>query len=144
MGIASQRPSFNSAKKKPHMSKVVLDTSAILALINQEPGADRVEQSLSGAIISSVNLSEVATILAGLGLLMEDIQPMLLDLITTVDFDDSQAFIAASLRQKTKAKGLSFGDRACLALGLTSQATVLTADRAWRDLDVGVQVTLIR
>ena len=126
------------------MSKMILDASALLALISQEKGAEIVEQALPDAVISTVNLSEVATVLHRIGIPSEDIQHMLLDLLPSVSFDDVQAFIAAEFIGITHAKGLSFGDRACLALGLKLGRPVLTTDNAWAELNAGVQVILIR
>jgi ribonuclease VapC len=62
--------------------------------------------------------------------------------ISVVPFDASDAQLAAELWPR--ARSLSLADRACLALGMRLNAPVLTADRAWADLDIGVNVRLIR
>ena len=127
------------------MSKVVLDASALLAVLNQEPGSDRWADSVAGAAISAVNLSEVIGKLVDLGVPEDDIrriiEPVDLDV---VPFDDTQAWTAGLLRRLTRTAGLSLGDRACLALGQRMKLPVLTADQAWKDLRIGVQVRLVR
>ena len=101
------------------MSKVVLDSSALLALIKGEKGAEEVEKLLGQIIMSTVNVSEVAAILADLSMTQEDcqfaIEPFLESII---QFDTNQAYEAALLKHETKHKGLSFGDRACITLGI--------------------------
>jgi ribonuclease VapC len=64
--------------------------------------------------------------------------------MTSVPFDDDLAFAAAALRPETRAAGLPLGDRACLALARRRNRAVLTADRAWARVSVGVDVRLIR
>jgi len=127
------------------MNKVVLDASALLTLISQEKGSDAVAKALPDAIMSTVNLSEVAAILLHrLHIPEEEVRPMLSDLVESISFDETQAYIAAELMGTTKHKGLSFGDRACLALGIKLKRPVLTADKAWTDIKTEAQVILIR
>lgn len=128
------------------MSEVVLDASAILTVLNQECGAADVQAAIrAGAIASTVNLSEVVAKLADRGLDEETIREVTEYLqITVVPFDEDQAWRAALLRPSTRSLGLSFGDRACLALAQTLGLPVMTADRAWAKLSVGVTVELIR
>jgi ribonuclease VapC len=124
---------------------VVLDASALLALLNDEPGAGRVEESLADAAISAVNYAEVGTRLADRGEDAETIQQMLMLLgLEVVPFDVEQADQAIRLRGSTKAAGLSIGDRACLSLAALLERPALTADRAWRGIDAGCTVELIR
>jgi PIN domain nuclease of toxin-antitoxin system len=125
--------------------EVVLDASALLALLNQEQGSDVVAASIPEAIISTVNLSEVISKLVDAGL-PEAVTHQVLDglMLNVVPFDEVQAFKAGMLRLQTKALGLSFGDRACLALAKYLDRPVLTADQIWRNLDLGVDVRLIR
>jgi len=123
----------------------VLDASALLASIFDEAGGDRVAEVIGRSVISSVNLSEVVARLAGKGFADEAIDEILdrID-IATVDFDSGLAVSAGRLRRVTRPLGLSLGDRACLATGRRLQRIVLTADRAWVGLDLGVQIELIR
>ena len=129
------------------MSSWVLDASALMAVVNSEPGATRVEEALAaGAIMSTVNLLEVVAKLAEAGLPKQEI----LDVVGPVGlqfavFDAGDAVSAGLLRPPTRSAGLSFGDRACLALAQQSGAPVLTADRAWAELDLdGIEVELVR
>ena len=126
-------------------SSTVVDASAVLALLNDEPGAAAVEARLAGAMLSTVNLAEVVSVLADNGVPEADIRVAVgaLGLISVV-FDDETAVLAGALRPKTRALGLSLGDCACLALALQSSSSVLTADHAWGDLDLGIEVELIR
>lgn len=123
----------------------VLDASALLAAMLEERGADVVTEHFSDACISTVNLSEVVAKLSERGIPDEDIRESLADLDLDVrDFDAPQAMRAGALRNLTKAKGLSLGDRACLALAGELGATALTTDGAWQGLDHGVAVVLAR
>ncbi len=127
------------------MSRVVLDTSAILALLCNEPGADVVAGYRGDALVSAVNIAEVAAKLDGQGIPATHwhYALALIDL-EVIDFDNRQALAAASLRQPTGIRGLSLGDRACLQLAVMRGVPAVTADRAWAGLDVGVEVRVIR
>ena len=127
------------------MSRVVLDASALLAMLNDEPGADRVAKALPDAVISAVNLSEVVAKLAEAGMpeneVREALDPLGLDV---VPFDEELAYAAGELRRSTRSLGLSLANRACLALGVALKLPVLTADGAWRKAGVSVRVEVIR
>lgn len=127
------------------MSSVVLDPSALLALLQGEPGAERWEGVVEDAVISAVNLSEVVAKLADAGMLEEDIRAALDPLgLEVVQFDAAQAYRAGLLRPATRPLGLSLGDRACLALAISRGLPVLTADQAWKTLQLGVEVRVMR
>ena len=127
------------------MSEVVLDASAILALLNQETGSEEVLKFIGKAAISTVNLSEVIAKLADAGIPEEDIREIISHLnLEVIDFNEEQALKAGILRPITKSIGLSFGDRACLALGIILNQPVLTTDRLWGSINVGVEVRLLR
>jgi ribonuclease VapC len=127
------------------VSRVVLDASALLAVLLQERGGDKVARYLTSAMISAVNLSEVVATAVERGLMLESVMPGLTRLsLEVIPFDAEQAYLAASLRPATRKLGLSLGDRACLALGLKQGLPVLTADQLWAKADVGVQVEVIR
>lgn len=130
------------------MAKVVLDASAVLALLQKEPGHETVRTALRGddCLISAANLAEVATKLFQALQDPPKVQRLLnvpnLS-VRTVTADD--AFKAAELSLPGKALGLSLGDRLCLAAGLLEGAEVLTTDRAWASLgSAGPQVRLAR
>ena len=123
----------------------VLDASALLALLNDEPGAEAVAGRLAEAVISTVNLAEVVTKLREAGMPADETEEVLTELgLPAIPFDEEQAYVVASLRAPTRASGLSLGDRACLALALTLDRPAVTTDRAWRRLKVGVPVVVAR
>ena len=129
------------------MNKVVLDTSAILAYLFEEAGADQVSPVLETAsgLISSVNFAELVSKLIDQGMPPAIIRETLFGLeLELVDHDETQAFITGELRTVSMAFGLSLGDRACLALGIAKQLPVLTADRAWLNVPVQTEVRVIR
>ncbi len=127
------------------MPQFVFDSSAVLAIALKESGTEYASQRLEGSLISAVNLIEVITKLIDL-----ELQPIEIDqvmagfMLEVVDLDQNQALVAGALRKQTRSKGLSLGDRACLALAKSTGRIALTADRAWADLDVGVKVEVIR
>lgn len=127
------------------MSKYVLDASAVLAVLNQEAGSEKVVRLLSESAINAANYCEVLGKLVDAGV-PEKAARESLDLlgIELVDLDQELACIAAGLRPKTRAHGLSLGDRCCLALGLARRHPVITADRSWADLNLGLKIALIR
>jgi PIN domain nuclease of toxin-antitoxin system len=113
----------------------VLDSSAILAVVNLEKGAEKVEPLLSDAIVSSVNAAEVLTKLVEKGISLEDALEDFLKLgLEVIKFDAKQAAKVAELRPLTKHLGLSLGDRACLALAILENAKAVTADKNWASL----------
>lgn len=124
---------------------VVADSSAVLAALFDEPGGENVKDRISSLAISAVNLAEIMTRLIDKGYSDQEVRETL-DLLRTqtIAFDAEQAAEAAALRSVTKKSGLSLGDRACLALGVRSGATVLTADRAWAALDINCDIEVIR
>lgn len=127
------------------MSKYVLDASAILALLNAEEGSQLVENFLPESIISAINLAEVVTRLSVLRMPEGEIRTVLNLLgLEIIPFDEGQAFAAGLLSSYTRPFGLSLGDRACLALARINQATAITADRVWKNLELGIEITLIR
>jgi PIN domain nuclease of toxin-antitoxin system len=127
------------------VNKYVLDASAVLALLNRESGQEKVEAILGDSVISAVNLSEVASKLIDAGLSDEEARETI-DLLNVdvISFDVDQAHLGAMLRAKAKKLGLSLGDRSCLALGLSRQQTVVTAEREWAKLRIGVEIEIIR
>ena len=127
------------------MSKYVLDASAVLALLNREPGQDRVEPLLADSVICAVNYCEVLGKLIDAGLSEVNARECV-DLlgIEVIGFDAGLASLSASLRPTTKKLGLSLGDRSCLALGMARRHNVVTAEKSWARLKIGVTIDLIR
>jgi PIN domain nuclease of toxin-antitoxin system len=129
------------------MSEVVLDASALLALLRDEPGAARVAEHIGEARISSVNYAEVVSHFIFAGMPADQIDTMLRPLpLTVVDADQALASIAGRLRAVTAEAGLSLGDRFCLALARRDGLPALTADKHWRTVAeaAGVAVSVIR
>lgn len=129
------------------MNKIALDTSAVLAWLFQEAGADQVLPVLEAGsgIMSSVNYAELVGKLMDQGMPAEIIRETLFDLeLEVIDFDEAQAFETGMLRNVSKTFGLSLGDRACLALAIIKKLPVLTADRIWLNVPVPTEVRVIR
>lgn len=127
------------------MPETVVDASALLALLNAEPGAEVVAEALPGAVISAVNLSEVVAKLCEAEMPEKAIRQALHPLGLAVEsFDEDQAYQAGILRAATKSAGLSLGDRGCLSLAQRLGVPALTADKTWLELSVGVTVRIIR
>lgn len=128
------------------MSSSVLDASALLALLNDEPGADLVTVAIAqGAAIGAVNLSEVVAKLADAGTpetsIREAIDPLGLNV---VEFNADLAYETGAMRPTTRALGLPLGDRACLALGRHLGLPILTTDRTWLAVGADISVRTIR
>ncbi|MBA3474833.1 MAG: type II toxin-antitoxin system VapC family toxin [Rubrobacter sp.] len=127
------------------MSEIVFDTSALLALLNREPGHEEVARTIPQAVVSTVNLSEVVAKLVESSMPGEAIREALDGLVLKVHaFERDLAYESGLLRTATRSRGLSLGDRACLALGHRLNLPVLTTDRVWEGLEVGVEVRLAR
>jgi ribonuclease VapC len=127
------------------MAKTVIDASALLAFVNHEPGEEKVTAVLGEAMISAVNLCEVITKLA----LRNNLSHRILSELTkfeleVADFDSALAEAAGLLAVQTRGRGLSLGDRACLALARREGSPALTADNAWRNVDLGIDIQFIR
>lgn len=126
----------------------ILDASALIAFLHDEPGADAIVDALAAtAAMSVVNWAEVLSKVAADGddpqrvanSLQSDDAPLQLEPLTEAD-----CVTIARLRPLTKTRGLSLADRACLALAQRLDLPVLTADREWTSLELGIRVQLIR
>jgi ribonuclease VapC len=127
------------------VTDAVLDASAVLAYALGEPGGEIVRKHLFGATISAVNYSEVLKKTIERGGDMQDIASLLKGArVNVVAFDVRQAADAAALYRKTKDAGISFADRAGLALAVELNASLYTADARLADVDVPIDVVLIR
>ena len=127
-------------------SSVVLDASAVMAVLNQEAGAERLTPDvLLDAVCSTLNVAEVQGKLVERGLDPEDAWEDVMGIVrNSIPFAAEHAKAAGSLIAQTRALGLSLGDRACLALALELGAPVYTADRSWKNLKLNLRINLIR
>ena len=124
---------------------VVLDASALLAFLHDEPGGEKVSLALEGARVSAVNWSEVlqkslqrGVDVAGMGQEFTEVG------VSFEPFTPQQAETAAWLWSHTRNHGLSFADRACLALAMNKGLPVITADRAWVQLNLDIEIRVLR
>ena len=124
---------------------VVLDASALLAYLQDEPGGERVKAMLGQAVLSTVNWAEVVGKARDKEIDVEGLQEDLQSLgLGFEPFSAAQAEVAGRLKEATRRRGLSLGDRACLALGHDRGEAVYTADAAWRRLELGIEIVAIR
>ncbi len=127
------------------LTEYVLDASALLALVNEEPGADKVRPLMPRSIISAVNFCEVVHKLRRRGLPVETVRTTVTPLLPPpIPFDEPLAYVTASLHEKTRDQGISLAECACLALALSRSAPAVTAEKTWEACDVGVRVIRIR
>jgi PIN domain nuclease of toxin-antitoxin system len=133
------------------VNKSVLDAAAFLAYLRDEPGAEIVENALiNGCYISIINWVEVLSKIVDLGESPEEIikrlrdEGLLQNSLEIIACNEEDAITIAKFRVLTKSAGLSLGDRACLALGKRLNLPVLTADKVWTSLSLGITITLIR
>ena len=123
----------------------LFDSSAVLAAILDEPGGNVAHDAMGDGHISIVNLCEVLSKLTEAGIEVEAARAMVGRFELRVRaFREGHAFEIARLRPLTIRQGLSFGDRACLAHARIEQLPVMTADRRWAELDLGIDIRLIR
>jgi ribonuclease VapC len=124
---------------------VILDASAVLALLYGEPGSEQVAAHGQDALLLSVNLSEILSRAIDKGgnaaMVKTAVDRLQLQIIP---FDEDLAFDAGQLREETRSIGASLGDRACLALVRATGLPVLTADKRWSELDIGLDIRQIR
>lgn len=128
------------------MSAVVLDASALLTLLRDETGSGNVAQHMDGAIISAVNLQEVAKEMLREGLAAQDVRTILDELRLNVRAHDADAaYDAAALYAHTKEYGSGLGDRSCMALAIAEKIPAITTDREWARIKLaGLEIELIR
>ncbi|HEX04362.1 MAG TPA: PIN domain-containing protein [Bacteroidetes bacterium] len=123
----------------------VLDASALLAYLHQEPGWEAVRKAVGGGYVGAVNWSEVAQKTAHRGLDVGQVRGLLEEVgLSIVPFTSEQAETTALLWEKTRNNGLSLADRSCLALAIVRNATVFTTDRVWAELDLGLDIRVVR
>ena len=126
---------------------VVLDASAVLALLFDEPGAAKVRERIHGGLLGTTNLAEITAKLTDKGVPADEAARAVTLLgVEVVPFTEAHAHASSLMRPTTRAAGLSLGDRACLALAITRSLPALTAERRWPEIAeaVGVRVEVIR
>lgn len=127
------------------MTKIVMDASALFALLEQEKGADHVMKYLDRGVMSSVNYTETLTLLLRNGHAINEADEIIKSvMVDVIDFDQVQAQLAAEIRFNGKNCGISLGDSACLALGKKLNIPVLTADTVWKKLKLDLEIIFIR
>jgi ribonuclease VapC len=127
------------------VTSVVLDASAVIALLRSEPGCEIVRSAVSDAIITAVNYSEVLKKSIERGGTGEAAASFVRGLsIAIIPFDEMLAAVSADLYPQTKEHGLSLADRACLALGIQRNCKVLTSERRMALPSLSIKVKLIR
>ena len=127
------------------MNSVVLDASAILAVVHREKGFEKVVPHLDGGLVSAVNFAEVLKKAVERDMELLTVRQLLQNFaIIVVPFDSLQAAETARLWPLVRSLGLSFADRACLALGILRAAAVLTADARIGEAELPVKIKMIR
>ncbi|MBA3285522.1 MAG: type II toxin-antitoxin system VapC family toxin [Nitrosopumilus sp.] len=108
------------------MNKVALDASALHALIQNEQGAEIVKPLVHKAVMSTVNVAEILTVLQKTDVTPQEGIHAISDFIfDIIPFNTEQAQAVAELQPLVKHKGLSLGDCACLALAQKMNLPVL-------------------
>lgn len=127
-------------------NNIILDASALLALIQEEQGAEIIKPLLKFSVMSAVNIAESLTALQRIDISPQEALTLITDIVTLiVPFDLEQAGYVAELQSHVQHKGLSLGDRACIALGIKLQVPIYTADKIWAELQLnGADIKLIR
>lgn len=133
-------------KRGTDLARAVLDASAVIALLRDEPGADLVAAYAGDALISAVNLQEVVKALLQRGFTADVARTMIDALHLEVrDHRVDDAYAAATLHDATKAQGSGLGDRTCMALAIAERLPAVTTDREWADLSIpGLTIILAR
>lgn len=127
------------------MAEAVLDASALIAFLRNEPGAEKVAAVLTRSCISAVNLAETFGKMVEYGKRLEDVAYQVERLrIPVIPFAAEHAQIAASLWKSTRIVGMSLGDRACLALAIHTGLPAFTTEDKWLKCDSGAKVVKIR
>lgn len=131
---------------RPNVSKVVVDSSAVLAYLQRESGWEDIEPYLAGeTVISAVNLAEILSKLHEQEVPADAIRQLLAHLaLNVVAFDDALAYRVSELRVPTRSLGLSLGDRACLGLAQQLGLPVITVDQIWSQVALPIEIKMLR
>ena len=127
-------------------SKIVLDASALLALIQNEKGSKVIKPLLEYAVMSTVNIAETITALQRVSISSKESLTLITDIVPNIiPFDLNHARGTAELQPQVQHKGLSLGDRACITLGVSLKLPIYTADKIWSELDLpNAKIVIIR
>lgn len=127
------------------MRSTVFDASALICLVRKEPGWERVVSFGLHALVSAVNLVEVVYGLKKYGMPVDATDAAIRPVVgRIVPFNDQHAYLAAAIHGQTQKKNVSLADCACLALGMSEKAVVVTADKEWQKLGLDVKIMQIR
>ena len=125
------------------MNTIVLDASALIAMLKQEPGGDKVAEIIGDSKITAINHAEVISHFCHAGMPIAEVDAMLRPLpLVIVSVDEKLARLAGHLRTLTSSAGLSLGDRFCLALAQLENLPAWTSDRKWQTIAEAVQVEI--
>jgi ribonuclease VapC len=123
--------------------RCVLDASAVLSWLQNEPGEGVVDPLLDESLVSAANWSEILQKVGSKGRSMDETADLIKAVgVQIAQLTEEDAARAASLW--FQAPFLSLADRFCLALAHRLGAVAVTADRSWREVPAGVEVTCIR
>lgn len=127
-------------------NNIILDASALLALIQNEPGTEIIKSLLKVSVMSTVNITETLSVLQRADITPKEGLTLITNIITTIiPFDLELAELTANIHPLVKSKGLSLADRACIALGIKLQIPIYTADKIWAELNLdNVNIKVIR
>ena len=134
-------------KQKSKRNKYLLDTSAIIALLNKESGYEIVDSIIANSAISSVNLSELVSVLTRAGVPENEVDSIVTDIVPEIiPFCENLAIKSGKLSKATKEFGLSLGDRACISTGDYHNMEIYTSDKIWSKLQpqISTKITIIR
>lgn len=131
--------------KKPNV-KILLDASALIAVMMGESGAEAVERHLdSGVSITSVNLAETISKLMQYGFSAEELEEVIVESqIQVVPFEKAHALLMPIFQPYIKSHNLSLADRVCLSVAQKNGYIVLTTDTTLAKLALDINVRLIR
>jgi PIN domain nuclease of toxin-antitoxin system len=123
----------------------VLDTSALIALIRREPGWEAVQEALGHSAVCAVHLTEAITKLTRKGGEPRLVERYLRSLPPPIlPWDEEMAWESRDMAPLAWTHGISFADRACLAMARHLDAVAMTSDAEWANLGLDIRVVLFR